>query len=292
MYEKYKYQIWLHIAVFIFGTTGVLGKLISLDSFHLVWYRLVIAVTAFLAILHFGKSGMRIGRRPLIKILGTGVILVIHWVTFFEAIKRSNVSVALVCLSSTAFFTSILEPLYCRRKMAWHEPFFGLCIIVGLYFVFSFEFEYLEGMILGIVSALFAAWFTVLNALLVRETDARTITLYELLGALGSLTLLLLVTGGFNTEQMELSWSDFGWLFILGTAGTAFSFFLSVQLVKRLTPYTFVMAINLEPIYAMILAVLIWPESETMSGGFYVGAAIVVAMIFLNAVVSKRRAVV
>jgi drug/metabolite transporter (DMT)-like permease len=292
MYEKYKYQIWLHIAVFIFGTTGVLGKLISLDSFHLVWYRLVIAVTAFLAILYFGKSGMRIGRRPLIKILGIGVILVIHWVTFFEAIKRSNVSVALVCLSSTAFFTSILEPLYYRRKMAWHEPFFGLCIIVGLYFVFSFEFEYLEGMILGIVSALFAAWFTVLNALLVRETDARTITLYELLGALGSLTLLLLVTGGFNTEQMELSWSDFGWLFILGTAGTAFSFFLSVQLVKRLTPYTFVMAINLEPIYAMILAVLIWPESETMSGGFYVGAAIVVAMIFLNAVVSKRRAVV
>ena len=292
MYEKYKYQIWLHIAVFIFGTTGVLGKLISLDSFHLVWYRLVIAVTAFLAILYFGKSGMRIGRRPLIKILGIGVILVIHWVTFFEAIKRSNVSVALVCLSSTAFFTSILEPLYYRRKMAWHEPFFGLCIIVGLYFVFSFEFEYLEGMILGIVSALFAAWFTVLNALLVRETDARTITLYELLGALGSLTLLLLVTGGFNTEQMELSWSDFGWLFILGTAGTAFSFFLSVQLVKRLTPYTFVMAINLEPIYAMILAVLIWPESETMSGGFYVGAAIVVAMIFLNAVVSKCRAVV
>ncbi|MGK0241173.1 MAG: drug/metabolite transporter (DMT)-like permease, partial [Candidatus Pelagisphaera sp.] len=136
MYEKYKYQIWLHIAVFIFGTTGVLGKLISLDSFHLVWYRLVIAVTAFLAILYFGKSGMRIGRRPLIKILGIGVILVIHWVTFFEAIKRSNVSVALVCLSSTAFFTSILEPLYYRRKMAWHEPFFGLCIIVGLYFVF------------------------------------------------------------------------------------------------------------------------------------------------------------
>jgi drug/metabolite transporter (DMT)-like permease len=292
MYEKYKYQIWLHIAVFIFGTTGILGKLISLDSFHLVWYRLVIAVTAFFAILYFGKSGMLIGRRPLIKILGAGVILVVHWITFFEAIKRSNVSVALVCLSSSAFFTSILEPLYYRRRMAWHEPFFGLCIIVGLYCVFSFEFEYLDGMILGIVSALFAAWFTVLNALLVRETDAKTITLYELLGALGSLTVLLLVTGGFRAEEMAISWSDFGWLLILGTVGTAFSFSLSVQLVKRLTPYTFVMAINLEPIYAMILAVLIWPESETMSGGFYAGAAIVVAVIFLNAMVSKRRSFV
>ena len=292
MYEKYKYQIWLHVAVFIFGTTGVLGKLISLDSFHLVWYRLSIAVVAFFAILYVGKSDMRIGRRPLIKVLGTGFVLVIHWITFFEAIKRSNVSVALVCLSSTAFFTSILEPLYYRRKMAWHEPFFGLCIIVGLYFVFSFEFEYLGGIILGIVSALFAAWFTVLNALLVHETDAKTITLYELLGALGSLTLLLLVIGGFNVEQMTLSGNDFGWLLILGTAGTAFSFYLSVQLVKRLTPYTFVMTINLEPIYAMILAVLVWPESETMSGGFYLGAAIVVAMIFINALVSKRRAIV
>lgn len=173
MYEKYKYQIWLHVAVFIFGTTGVLGKLISLDSFHLVWYRLLIAVVAFYGILYVNKSDIRIGYRPLIKILGTGVVLVIHWVTFFEGIKRSNVSVALVCLSSTAF-----------------------------------------------------------------------------------------------------------------------SFFLSVQLVKRLTLFTFVMAINLEPIYAMTLAVLVWPESETMSGGFYAGAAIVVAMIFLNTLVSKGRTIV
>ena len=109
---------------------------------------------------------------------------------------------------------------------------------------------------------------------------------------MGSLTLLLLVTGGFNVEQMTLSGNDFGWLLILGTVGTAFSFYLSVQLVERQTPYTFVMKINLEPIYAMILAVLVWPESETMSGGFYIGAAIVVAMIFINALVSKRRAIV
>ncbi|MBT6381765.1 MAG: EamA family transporter, partial [Opitutales bacterium] len=128
--------------------------------------------------------------------------------------------------------------------MAWPEPFFGLRIIVGLYFVFSFEFEYIGRMILGIVSALFAAWFTVLNALLAGETHAKTITLYELLGALGSLTLLLLVTGGFNVEQMTLSGNDFGWLLILGTVGTAFSFYLSVQLVERQTPYTFVMKIN------------------------------------------------
>lgn len=289
MYEKYKYQIWLHIAVFIFGTTGVLGRLISIDAFHLVWYRLAIAVVTLSAILLFAKRGMRIDRRRLLRILGTGVILVVHWITFFEAIKRSNVSVALVCFSSTAFFTSILEPFYYKRRVAWHEPLFGLCIIMGLYFVFSFEFEYVAGMALSIVSAMLAAWFTVLNGLLVRETDAKTITFYELWGAFGALTLFLLITGSFDAEQLALSWSDFAWLFILGTVCTVFAFFLSVQIVKHLTPYTFAMAVNLEPIYAMILAILIWPETETMSAGFYGGAAIVVAMIFLNGFVATRR---
>ncbi len=289
MYERYKYQIWLHLAVLIFGTTGVLGRLISLDALHLVWHRLWIAVAALSLVLWVSKSGIRLRRDPLLKILGTGVILAVHWVTFFEAIKRSNVSVALVCFSSTAFFTSILEPMYYRRRIAWHEPFFGLCIIVGLYFVFSFEFEHVEGMVIGIVSALLAAWFTVINGLLVRETDAKTITFYELLGAFGSLSVFLIVSGKFDATQLNLSWLDFAWLFALGTLGTVFSFFISVELVKHLTPYTFVMAVNLEPIYAMILAVLIWPESETMSVGFYGGAAIVGAMIVLNGYVTKRQ---
>ena len=288
MYERFKYQIWLHVAILIFGTTGILGRLITVDAFHTVWHRLWIAVGSMSLALFVIRHGIAVNRERLFKILGTGAILAAHWVTFFEAINRSNVSAALVCLSSTAFFTSILEPIYYKRGIAWREPVFGLCIIVGLYFVFQSELHYATGMIFGIISAIFAAWFTVINGLLVRRTDAKTITFYELVGAFLALSVFMLVTGAFDSEQFFLSRSDFGWLLILGTVCTVFSFLLSVLLMKRLTPYTFAMAINLEPIYTMILAVVIWPESETMSPGFYFGAAIVLAVISLNSFVSNR----
>lgn len=289
VYERFKYHTLLHVAVLIFGTTGVLGRLISLDGFHTVWHRLWIAVGSMSLILLWSRHRLRGDSKTLMKILGTGVILAAHWVTFFEAIKRSNVSVALVCFSSAAFFTSILEPLYYRRRIVWREPLFGVFIFAGLYFVFRFETQYVEGMVLGIVSAALAAWFTVINGLLVRATDARTITFFELLGAFGALSLAMLATGRFDASQLYLTWEDFGWLFALGTVCTAFSFLLSVELVKHLTPYTFVMAVNLEPIYAILLAIWIWPESETMSAGFYGAAAIVIATIFLNGVLSRWR---
>jgi drug/metabolite transporter (DMT)-like permease len=288
VYERFKYQIWLHVAILIFGTTGILGRLITVDAFHTVWHRLWIAVGTMALALLVARHRIAVDRERLFKILGTGAILVAHWVTFFEAINRANVSAALVCLSSTAFFTSILEPIYYKRRIAWREPVFGLCIVVGLYFVFRSELQYATGMAFGIVSAIFAAWFTVINGLLVRQTDAKTITFYELLGAFFALTLFMLATGTFDRDQFFLSRSDFGWLLILGTVCTVFSFLLSVLLMKRLTPYTFAMAINLEPIYTMILAVLIWPETETMSPGFYFGAAIVLAVISLNGFVANR----
>ncbi len=266
----------------------MLGKLISLGAYHLVWHRLVIAVAAlglYLAVVRH-----RFATRPgsAAKMLGVGVILAAHWVTFFEAIKQSNVSVSLVCFSSSTLFASFLEPLLYKRRVAWHEPILGLVIILGLYFVFRSEFTFVSGMLLSVLSAFLAAWFTVLNGLLVRDHDAKTITFYELLGALGVLTFFLLATSQLGLEDLTLSGADLGWLLILGIVCTAFSFLLSVQLVKRISPYTFVMAVNLEPIYAILMAILIWPESETMSPGFYGGAAIVVAAIFLNAYFQKR----
>ncbi len=289
MREEYRNQIWLHFAVLIFGTTGVIGKLISLGSYQLVWYRLIIAIAAlgfFLAVVQhqFNSSGRSIG-----KMLGVGVILAAHWVTFFEAIKQSNVSVSLVCFSSSTLFVSFIEPFYYKRKVAWHEPILGVFIVLGLYFVFRAEFKYVAGMQLSILSAFLAAWFTVLNGLLVRGSDARTITFFELLGALAILSLFLAVTNRFEVSQLRPLLSDLGWLLILGTVCTAFSFVLSIQLVKKISPFSFVMAVNLEPIYAILLALLIWPDSETMSEGFYLGAGMVVLAIFLNSYFQKRR---
>ena len=287
--EEYKYQIWLHLAVFIFGTTGILGKLISLGSYALVWYRLLIAICALLLIFGIAKRSLAIDRRTALALMGVGLILGVHWLTFFEAIKRSNVSVSLVCFSSVALFTSFIEPILYRRRIFWSEPLIGLGIVLGFYFVFRFEFEFAAGMLLSGISAALAAWFTVLNGLLVRRLDPRVMTFYELLGAFCLASLCLGVLSQVEPQTVLPKPLDLLWLVILGVVCTAFSFMLSIQLIRRITPYSFVMVINLEPIYAILLALAIWPESETMSLEFYYGAAFVVAMIFLNSYLKGKR---
>ena len=148
MLSKYKYHIWLHLIVLIFGLTGVLGKLISIESYLLVWYRLIIALAAILIYFAITKFSLKITKKQLASTLLVGVIIAAHWLTFFEAIKQSNVSVALVCFSSSTLFTSLIEPFYFKRKVKAYELIFGVIIIIGLYFIFSFEFKYLIGMIL------------------------------------------------------------------------------------------------------------------------------------------------
>lgn len=289
MREKYKYQIWLHVAVFIFGTTGILGKLISLGSYALVWYRLLIALGVLALIFAVARRSLAVDRRSLLKLLGVGLILGAHWLTFFEAIKQSNVSVSLVCFSSVALFTSFIEPILYRRRIYWSEPLIGLGIVVGLYFAFHFEFEFGGGMLLSGISAALAAWFTVLNGLLVRRLDPRVMTFYELLGAFCLASLCLGVLSQVEPQTALPTLLDLLWLAILGVVCTAFSFMQSIQLIRRITPYSFVMAINLEPIYAILLALAIWPESEMMSSEFYYGAAFIVAMIFLNSYLKGKR---
>jgi drug/metabolite transporter (DMT)-like permease len=287
--EEYKYQIWLHIAVFIFGTTGVLGKLISLGSHALVWYRLLIALVALALVFGIAKRRLAVDSRSALILLGVGLVLGVHWLTFFEAIKRSNVSVSMVCFSSVALFTSFIEPILFRRRILWSEPLIGVGIVVGLYLVFRFEFEFAAGMILSGISAALAALFTVLNGLLVRKLDPKVMTVYELLGAFFLVSACLGVLGLVEPQNMLPSLADLLWLAILGVVCTAFSFMLSVHLIRRITPYSFVMAINLEPIYAILLALVIWPESETMSSEFYNGAVFIVAMIFLNSYLKGKR---
>ena len=289
MRKDYKYQIWLHLSVFIFGTTGILGKLISLGSYALVWYRLLIALFALFFVFSIAKRSLALDRRTAFTLLAVGLILGAHWLTFFEAIKRSNVSASLVCFSSVALFTSFIEPILYRRRIRWSEPVIGLGIVAGLYFVFRFEFEFAGGMILSAISAGLAALFTVLNGLLVRRLDPKIMTVYELLGAFILASFWLGILSLADPQNMRPTLPDLLWLAILGIVCTAFSFMLSIQLIRRITPYSFMMAINLEPIYAILLALTIWPESEKMSSEFYYGATFIVAMIFLNSYLKGKQ---
>ena len=289
MRKDYKYQIWLHLSVFIFGTTGILGKLISLGSYALVWYRLLVALFALFFVFSIAKRSLALDRRTAFMLLVVGLILGAHWLTFFEAIKRSNVSASLVCFSSVSLFTSIIEPILYRRRIRWSEPVIGLGIVAGLFFVFRFEFEFAGGMILSTISAGLAALFTVLNGLLVRRLDPKIMTVYELLGAFILSSFWLGILSLVDPQNMRPTIPDLLWLAILGIVCTAFSFMLSIQLIRRITPFSFMMAINLEPIYSILLALAIWPESEKMSSEFYYGAAFIVAMIFLNSYLKAKQ---
>jgi drug/metabolite transporter (DMT)-like permease len=291
MLAKYKYHIWLHITVLIFGLTGILGKLITIDSYLLVWYRLGIALLGLAIYFSISKFPLKLSRKQLTKTLLVGVIIAVHWVTFFEAIKQSNVSVALVCFSSSTLFTSLIEPIYFKRKIKIYELIFGLVIIIGLYFIFSFEFKYILGMVLSVVSAALASWFTVLNGIMIKETNAKLISFYELLGAFILVSIYLLISSKGDISQFHVPISDIKWLIILGTVCTAFAFIVSVEVMKKISPYTVTISVNLEPIYSIILALLIWPESETMSFGFYMGTIIVIITIFLNAMFKNRAAI-
>ena len=287
MLSKYKYHIWLHLIVLIFGLTGVLGKLISIESYLLVWYHLIIALAAILIYFAITKFSLKITKKQLASTLLVGVIIAAHWLTFFEAIKQSNVSVALVCFSSSTLFTSLIEPFYFKRKVKAYELIFGVIIIIGLYFIFSFEFKYLIGMILSVISAVLASWFTVLNGMLVKETNAKLISFYELLGAFIVVSVYVLLFTGLDFSRLAVPIKDLKWLLILGILCTAFAFIVSVEIMKKISPYTVTISVNLEPIYSIILALLIWPESETMSYGFYMGTIIVIATLFLNALFKK-----
>ena len=289
MIKQYKYHIWLHVIVLIFGLTGILGKLITIDSYLLVWYRVGIALIAIGGYFLVTKHTLKVDRKQLRYILLTGVIIAVHWVTFFEAIKQSNVSVALVCFSSSTLFTSLIEPFYFKRKIKAYEIIFGIIIIIGLYFIFSFEFKYLTGMILSFISAALASWFTVLNGILIKKTSSKTISFYELLGAFIILSIYLLGVNGIDVNQYKIPTPDIKWLIILGTLCTAFAFIVSVEVMKKISPYTVTISVNLEPIYSIILALIIWPDSETMSAGFYMGTIIIITTIFLNAFIKNRQ---
>jgi drug/metabolite transporter (DMT)-like permease len=213
----------------------------------------------------------------------------LHWFTFFRAIKISNVSITLACLSTGAFFASILEPILYGKKIVYYEVFFGLIVVAGLYIIFNVEGTYLWGMLTALTSAFLSALFAVINSKYVITHDATVISFYELSGGVIFFTVLLLITNSFSTEFFMLSSKDFMYLMILSSFCTAYAFIASTAVMKFLSPYTVMLTINLEPIYGIILAVLIFEEKEKMSIEFYVGALIILMTVLLNAIIKSRK---
>ncbi len=277
----------LHLTVVVWGFTGILGALISINATHLVWYRVLIAVVTLWLYFKWSKTNFKVNRQIFIKLFFTGAIVGLHWILFFGSIKASTVSVAMVCLSSLTLFTAILEPILSKSRISKLEVMVGLLIIMGIYLIFKFETKYKLGIIMGLASALCASLFSIINSKQVKNRDASIIGFYELMGAFFWVSLYLLFTGGFNSA-MNLSVSDGIYLLILGTICTSVAYVAGVSVMKELSAFRVALITNLEPVYAIVLALLIFGKDEKMTVGFYIGAGIILGSIFLYPVIRSK----
>lgn len=289
MLSKYRNYILLHLIVLIFGFTGLLGDLITLDAPTKTWYRMAIAAIGVLAFIAVKKPSVKVSAKRKLSYIGIGFIIAAHWITFFGAIDMGTISLTLACLSSATLFVAFLEPLIFKRKLQAYEVLLGLCIIGGLAMIFSFEVNHYLAIVTAIISAALAATFATINGKLMQgKNDPATISLYEMLGGFLGITVYLLCTTGISSETFIVSSSDWIWLLILGLVCTSFAFLVGVAILKEITPFTATIAINLEPVYGIIIALLYNWEGEYMSAGFYVGTLIILAAIFVNAIVKKK----
>lgn len=278
----------LHWIVFIWGFTAVLGRLITLDAMPLVWFRMLFAVVFIFIYNKFTKTSIRFPKKVILKFLVAGLVIALHWFTFFRAIKVSNVSITLACLSTGAFFASIIEPIFFKKKIIWYEIFFGLLVVVGLSIIFKVEGNYIEGIVLALISAFLSACFAVINSKFVVNYEPKVISFYELFGGVLFFSIFLFGTSSFNSDFFQLSTNDFLYLLVLSSVCTAYAFIASTSVMKFLSPYTVMLTINLEPIYGILLAVLIFKEKEQMSPTFYFGALLILITVVLNAVIKAK----
>ena len=287
--SKFGNLFLLHLIVFIFGFTGILGRLIETGSDILVWWRMIIAsFTIAIFVYATGKIKKNLSVNALTYSL-VGFIIAAHWITFFEAIKQSNVSVTLACLSASSLFTAILEPLFFKRKVDKFELFFGALVVSGLLLIFSFETEYKLGIILALTAALLASLFTTINGKLIQKDNPYRISLVEMMAGAAGITVWLAVKGKLDMSLFQLPPMDWFWIIILGTIATAFAFVVSVKVMEELSPFTVSLTINLEPVYGIVLAFFIFGSSEKMTWGFYVGTILILAALFLNALHRKGK---
>jgi len=286
--DKLLNYLHLHFIVFIWGFTAVLGALISLDAIPLVWYRMLIACVLVFLFIVARKKSLRFPKKVIIGFLVAGIIIAVHWLTFFGAIKASNVSVTLSLMSTGAFFASLLEPMFYKRKVIWYEVAFGLLAMVGLYVIFQASLHFLLGIILALVSAFLSALFSVINGRYAKRYPASVISFYELGFGVLCITIFLAIRGDFSADFFVLSTSDWVYLFILASACTAYAFNASVYVMRWLSPYTVMLTINLEPIYGILLALWVLGDSENMSPQFYFGASIILVTVILNGIIKNR----
>jgi drug/metabolite transporter (DMT)-like permease len=275
--------IQLHIAVFLAGFTGILGRLITLNEGLLVWYRVLISAAALFLIAWLTGRNLRVTGKELLRLILVGATMALHWVFFYGSIKYANVSIGLVCFSAVGFFTAVINPVITKHSIDFVEIGLGLLVMLGIYLIFHFDGQYRLGIILGIIGAVLAALFTIWNKKLLEKIDARVLTTYELAGGWLGLTFLLpLYLYFFPADHIIPTVPDFLWLLALSLLCTVLAVNLSMLALKKISSFTVSLTYNLEPVYGILLAFAVYHENKYLGPGFYVGFGIILVSVLLQ----------
>ncbi len=280
----------LHLTVFIWGFTGILGNEISLDADRLVWWRTFVAAIAMGAWAFLAKKSLIASTKELMAYAGVGVLTAAHWICFFGSIKVSNVSTALAVVSTTSFFVALVAPFIRKAKFEWIELLLGVIVVVGLTIIFNFEPDKTWGIILSLCAALLAATFSSINSVLVKSYPPTRIAFYEMLFGMLAVTIYLLFSGRMEAEMFSLEARDFALILVLGILATAFAYIVSIDVMKVLSPFTCALTINLEPLYTIVFALLMYGEKEYMSPQFYLGSVLILSTLFIDAYYRNKKA--
>lgn len=282
MTASIKDYLMLHFIVLIWGFTAILGLLISLPSIELVFYRTLIATLGVAFLFLLKKKRLIIKPKDMIQVTGVGFIIATHWILFFWSAKVSTASVCLAGMATTSLWTAFVEPIFNKTKIKWYEVALGLMVISGLLVIFSFEGGYWLGLVMALASAFLAAVFSVINGNLTQKHSPYQITFYEMAGACLCSALFMPFYSLFISDGgVKLNWEgyDWFWLLILGGVCTVYAFSVSVELMKRLSVFSINLTINLEPVYGIVLAVMVFGESEKMTPEFYLGTGIILVSV-------------
>lgn len=282
----------LHFLVFLWGFTAVLGKLVSIPSVEMVFYRTLLAAVGMVALILVTRGSFFVSKPDFIKLMLTGFIVAIHWLTFFGAGRVANPSTSLVGFATCSFWAALIEPIAKRKKIQPLEIGLGLVVIIGLYIIFAGDFQYPLGLFLGIISGLTAAIFSVINSKLVVRVNANTITFYEMACACVIILLFFPLYQSFWADKGQLSllplWSDWIYIAIMAWACSVYAYSAAINLTKKLSVFFIQLALNLEPVYGIALALIVFGDKEVMSLNFYVGTIIIISAVALYPFLKKR----
>ncbi len=278
----------LHFTILIWGFTGILGKLIGQPVAHIVLLRVVIGVGGLLVYAAFTRVPLDPRTPEMRNYVLTGLLIAAHWITFYGAIRMSSASIAAACLSTSTLFTALMEPFWFKRRILAYEVVFGVIVIAALLLIFGLETHARLGIIIAVVSALLSAWFNIINGVLVKRDNAVRIGFYEMLTVVVVMYAWAFIRSDLPLPLWKMPAQDFWGLLALGLVCTTFAFISGIVVMKQLTPFTVMLAVNLEPVYTILIALMIWPESERMHMGSYLGIALILLCLFVNGWLQRR----